>query len=114
MERRPEQHRSMAVREHEAITIWPDRIVRVETQDTVPDRIYQRRERHRRAGVPGFGLLNRVDRKRADGVDAQLIKLLVCQMINCLRGAHGRLLPMLCLFRALLLWPGDAGGARLD
>src|SRR5262245_124267 len=114
MERRPEQHRRVAVREHEAISIWPDRIVRVETEDKVPDCIYQRRDRHRRAWVPGFRLLNRVDRKRADGVDAQLIKLRVCQMVNCPRGVHGRLLPMLCLFRALRLWPGGAGGARLD
>ena len=31
--------------------------------------------RHRRAGVAGVGLLDRVHRKRADGVDAKLIEL---------------------------------------
>ena len=64
----------MAVREDEAITIGPDRILRIEAQYAIPDRVDQRRESHRRAGVSGFGLLHRVDRKRANGVDAQLIE----------------------------------------
>jgi hypothetical protein len=64
----------MAVREDEAITIGPDRILRIEAQDAIPDRIDQWRERHRRAGLSGFGLLHRIDRKRANGVDAQLIE----------------------------------------
>ena len=75
MERGPQQHRSMTVREHEAISIWPDRILRVEAQHAIPDRVDQRRECHRRAGMSGFGLLHGVDGERADGVDAQLIKL---------------------------------------
>src|SRR5215475_13080729 len=85
----------MAVREYEAIAIGPDRILRVEAQDAIPDRIDQRRERHRRAGVSGFGLLDSVDRERADGVDAQLIKFRVCQSVHSSCHAHGRLLSLL-------------------
>jgi hypothetical protein len=72
----------MAVREDEAITIGPDGIIRIEAQDAIPDRIDQRSERHRRAGVSGFGLLHRVDRKCANGVDAKLIDFRVRQMAH--------------------------------
>src|SRR5215472_1387726 len=84
----------MAIREDEAITIGPDRILRIEAQDAIPDRIDQWRERHRRAGVPGFGLLHRVDRKRTNGVDAQLIEFRICQTVHSSCCAHGRLLSM--------------------
>src|SRR5215475_6433091 len=85
----------MAVREYESITIGPDRILRVEAQDAIPDRIDQRRERHRRAGVSGFGLLHRVDRKCANGVDAQLIEFRVRQMAHGSCRVHWRLLSLL-------------------
>src|SRR5882672_1137465 len=85
----------MAVREDEAITIGPDRILRIEAQDAIPDRIDQRRESHRRDGVSGYGLLHRVDRKRANGVDAQLIEFRVCQMVHSSRCAHGQFLSLL-------------------
>src|SRR5262244_804239 len=85
----------MAVREDEAIAIGPDRILRIEAQDAIPDRIDQWRERHRRAGVSGFGLLHRVDRKRANGVDAQLIEFRVRQMVHSSCRAHVRLLSLL-------------------
>src|SRR5512145_2438399 len=84
----------MAVREDEAITIGPDRILRIEAQDAIPDRIDQRRERHRRAGVSGFGLLHRIDRKRANGVDAQLIEFRICQMVHISCCAHEPLLSL--------------------
>src|SRR5262249_60651865 len=85
----------MAVREDEAIAIGPDRILRIEAQDAIPDRIDQWRERHRRAGGSGFGLLHRVDRKRANGVDAQLIEFRIRQMVHSSCRAHGRLLSLL-------------------
>src|SRR5262245_23335949 len=94
MKRRPEEPRSMAVPEYQSITIGPDRILRIEAQDAIPDCVDQRRERHRRAGVPGFGLLHCVDRKRADGVDAQLIEFRICQMAHSSCRAHGRLLSL--------------------
>ena len=70
VEHRPEQHRGVTVREHEPIAIGPDGILRIEAHDAVPDGVDQRGERHRRAGVPGFGLLDRVNRKSANRIDA--------------------------------------------
>src|SRR5215470_9900926 len=69
MKHRPEQHRGVTVREHEAVAVGPDRILRIEAHRAVPDRVNQRRERHGRAGVPGLGLLHRIYRERANGVD---------------------------------------------
>ena len=70
----PEQHRGVTVRKHEPIAIGPDRVLRIEAHDAVPEGVDQRGERHRRAGVPGFGLLDRVNRKRANGIDTQLVE----------------------------------------
>src|ERR1700723_811564 len=92
MERRPEQHRGMAVRQHEAIAIGPDRVLRIEFKDTIPYRIDKRRERHWRSGVSGVGLLHGIDGERANRVDAQLIELCGAQILNwsyC--GTHDRL-----------------------
>ena len=77
MEDGPEQHRGVAVREHEAVAIGPDRISRVEAHHAVPERVDQWGERHRRAGMSGLCLLDGIDREGADGVDAQLIELRV-------------------------------------
>src|ERR1700731_1333136 len=82
MERRPKQHGGMAVRQHEAIAIGPDRVLWIEFEDTIPYRIDERRERHRRSGVPGIGLLHGIDGKRANRIDAQLIKLCGAQILN--------------------------------
>src|ERR1700747_1420568 len=82
MERRPEQHRGMAVRQHEAIAIGPNRFLRIEVEDTIPDRIDERRERHWRSGMPGVGLLNGIDGERANRVDAQLIEFCGAQSLN--------------------------------
>src|SRR5262249_23154822 len=73
MERRPQQHRSMTVRKNETISIGPYRILGIEAQHPIPDRIDQRRQRHWCTWVSGLGLLNGVDRKSANSVDAQLI-----------------------------------------
>src|SRR5215831_1472208 len=69
MEHRPEQHRGVAVREHEPIAVGPDRVLRIEAQDALPERVNQWRERHRRAGVPGLRLLDRIHREGANGID---------------------------------------------
>ena len=65
----PKQHRGVSVREHESVAIWPNRILGIETHDTIPNGINQRRERHRRAGVPGLSLLYRIYREGTNGVD---------------------------------------------
>ena len=57
MQHRPEQHRGVAVGEHEPIAVGPDRVLRIEAHHAVPERVDQRRERHRRAGMSGLGLL---------------------------------------------------------
>ena len=75
VEQRPEQHRGVAVREHEAVAAGPDRIHRIEAHDAIPERVDQRRERHRRAGVTGVGRLDRIYRQRPNGVDGELIHL---------------------------------------
>ena len=51
IQHRPQQHRGVAVRQDEAIAIRPDRVLRIEAHDLVPDHVDQRRERHRRAGM---------------------------------------------------------------
>src|SRR6516162_2630431 len=70
----PEQHRGMSVRQHETISIRPDRILWIEFEHTIPDGIDKWRERHGRAGMPGLRLLHGIDGKRANGVDRQLIE----------------------------------------
>ena len=75
VEHRPEQHRGVAVREHEAIAAGPDRIYRIEAHDAIPERVDQWRQRHRCSGVTGIGCLNRIYRQRPNGVDGELIDL---------------------------------------
>ena len=67
------QHRGVAVRKHEAIAIGPDRIVGVEAQEVLPQRVGHRRQCHRCAGMAGIGLLHGIHRERANGVYAKLI-----------------------------------------
>src|SRR6516162_8707971 len=69
----------MAVRQDEAIAIWPDRVLWIEAHDLVPDNVDQRRERHRRARMAGLRLLDCIDGKRADRIDRELIELLAGQ-----------------------------------
>jgi hypothetical protein len=74
MERRPEQHGGVSVRQDKTIAIWPDWILRIETENPVPDGINQGCESHGSSGMSGLGLLHGVNRKRADAVNAQLIE----------------------------------------
>ena len=90
---RPQQHRGMAVRQDEAVAIRPDRILRIEAHDPVPQGVDQRRQGHRRSGMARLRLLDRVDGQRADRVDRQLIELLL-----------GHALPFVIIFL-----PSEAG-----
>ena len=76
VQQRVEQHRGVAGGEHEAVAAGPDRVGRVEAQEALPERVGDRRERHRRPGMAGVRLLDRVDRERADRVDAELVDVL--------------------------------------
>jgi len=73
MEQGIEQHRGMAIRQHEAVAIWPDWIVGIEAQELLPDGVDQRRQRHRRARVPRFRLLHGVHRQGANRIDAKFV-----------------------------------------
>ena len=74
VQHRPQQHGGVAVREHEAVAIRPDRIAGIESEDAVPERVHERRERHRCAGMAGVGRLHRIHRQGADGVDRKLVE----------------------------------------
>ncbi len=76
VEHRVEQHRGVARRQHEAIAVGPDRVVGVEAQETLPETVHHRGERHRRAGVAGVRRLHRVHRQGADRVDGERLYLL--------------------------------------
>jgi len=65
----------MPVREHEAIAVRPQRIGRIVTQKSLPQRVSNRREPHRRARMPGIRLLHRINRQRADGIDAEKVQV---------------------------------------
>jgi len=66
----------MTDRQDEPISIRPDRIVGIKTQEPLPQAIHHRRHRHRCAGVTRVGLLDRIHRQRADRVDAQFVETL--------------------------------------
>ena len=74
VQQRVEQRRGVADREHEAVAAGPDRVVRVEAQEVLPERVGDRRHRHRRAGMTGVGGLHGVHRERADGGDGELVE----------------------------------------
>src|SRR5256885_6866098 len=88
MQHGPEQHGGVAVGEDEPITVGPDRVLGIETHHAVPDRVDEGRERHRWAGVPRLGALDRIDRERADGVDRQLVELGVGHRCSDIRHSH--------------------------
>jgi len=70
----------MTIRQDESVAIWPNRVLRIELHDPVPDRVNQRRQRHGRAGMPGLGLLDGIDRKGADRVYGQLVQFLISHL----------------------------------
>src|SRR5215831_11930534 len=69
VERGPEQHRGVAVGQHETITVGPDWILRIEAENAIPDRIDQRCEGHGRAGMSRVGLLHGVHGQGANSID---------------------------------------------
>ena len=69
------QHARVAGAQHEAVAVGPVRLGRVGVQEALEDRVRQRRERHRGAGMARVGLLHRVHRETANRVDRQLADL---------------------------------------
>ena len=75
VQHRPQQHRSVAVRQDEAVAVRPDRVLGVEIHDPVPQRVGQGRQRHRRPGMPRLGFLDGIDGQCPDRVDRELVEL---------------------------------------
>ena len=101
-----EQRRGVPNREHEAVAVGPDRVLRVKAQEVLPQAIDHGRERHRRTRMAGVGLLDRVHREGTDRIDRQLHHLLVCHGCLLSHGLTG------CLLPGKPLCPGAAGVAR--
>ena len=60
---------------HEAVAVPPSRIIWIVAQKAMPQTVGHRRGIHRCVGLAGLCLLNRVDGKRANGIDAKLVEL---------------------------------------
>ena len=71
VQQRVQQHRGMAVGQHEAVAVGPVRVARVVLQVPVPQRDGDLGHAHRRAGVARIGLLHGVHRQGADGIGHQ-------------------------------------------
>jgi hypothetical protein len=69
-----EQHRAVAGRENEAVAIGPMRIVRIVLQESLPQDVCHRGGAERQPGMARVSFLHRVDRQRADGVDAERVE----------------------------------------
>jgi len=63
----------MPSREHEAVTIGPKWIARVESQTTCPERVGHRRGAERHPRMSAVSRLHHVHRQKANGVDAPLV-----------------------------------------
>jgi hypothetical protein len=72
VQQRVDQHRAVAVGQHEAVAVRPLRIARVVLQVPAPQRHGDVCHAHRRTGVAGIGLLDGVHGKHADGIGHQL------------------------------------------
>ena len=73
VQHRVEQHGGVAHRQHEAIAVGPDGVVRVEAEMPLPEGVGHRGHGHGGPRVAGVGLLDGVHGQRPDGVDAELI-----------------------------------------
>src|SRR5579859_6840098 len=105
MQQRIEQHRSVTIRQNETVAVGPYRVIRIEPQKTLPQRVRDGRESHRRAGMPRVRLLHRVHGKRADGIDTKLID-------SRLRGRHLRVSIHLSGIASILVrWEGASSSS---
>ena len=67
----------MAVRKHETVAVGPERVVWVKSQEVLPEAVGDWRKRHGCPRMAGVGLLHGIHRQRPDGVDTELIPLVV-------------------------------------
>src|SRR6266446_5718585 len=77
VQRRVQQHRSMASGQHKTIAVRPHRVRRVIPQIFLPKFVHHRSQAHRRTRVSGICLLHSINRKRSNCIDAQLVDVLL-------------------------------------
>src|SRR4029450_11658197 len=82
VQQRVQEHRGVAGGEDEPVAVRPDRVLRVEAEELLPEAVRDRGEGHRRAGGSGVGRLDRVHRQGADRVDAEGVE------VGSRRGGH--------------------------
>src|SRR5260370_27659394 len=75
--------------EHEAGSIWPDGMGRIEAQKLLPQTVNDRSHSHRCSGMPGVRPLHGIHGKSTDSIDAQLIDLFAGEL-NRYRVGHHR------------------------
>jgi hypothetical protein len=68
VQQRVDQHRAVAVRQHEAVAIRPLGVSGVVAQMVIPQRFSDFRHAHGGAGVAGFGFFDGIHCKRTDGI----------------------------------------------
>jgi hypothetical protein len=72
VEQRVQQHRPMAVAEHEAVAIRPSRSIGVDAEMAAPHDRSNVGHAHRHPGMAALGLLHGIDRQDPDGVYGEL------------------------------------------
>lgn len=77
MKNGPEEHGGVTVGQDKPVAVGPDWILGIELHDAIPERVDERRQSHRRAGMSRFGLLDGVDGKRPNCIDGELGDCLV-------------------------------------
>ncbi len=87
VQQRVQEHRAVAVRHNEAVSVRPPGVRRVVAQVVVPEDLGDIGHAHGRARVPGLGPLHRVHAEEADGI-RQLAPGGTVGLLS-LRGAHG-------------------------
>ena len=68
VQHRIEQHRGVAVREHESVAVPPGRIARIELKHVAPEDFGDVRHAHGRARMARIGLLDGIHRQSTNGV----------------------------------------------
>jgi hypothetical protein len=86
-EERPEEGGGVTGREHEAVSVRPDRVGRVEVEEALPERVGDGRHADGRSGMAGVRRLDRVDAERPHRRDAEVVQLATHD------GSHGSLQP---------------------
>ena len=83
-----QQHRAVAVRDHEAVPVRPLRIRRVVPQVTPPQHLRDFGHAHRHAGMAGIRLLDRIHRQSAQRIDGITARRRRDRGLNSRCGAH--------------------------